>query len=187
ALKSFEGESFQLPPMYSAVKRGGKKLYELARKGLEVERDPRKIVLSDMRLISGEGNEFTFEVTCSKGTYIRTLCSDIGEKLGCGGAMSALRRIRAGAFGIEEAVSLKQIEACENKASLLKSVDMLFRSFPEFRADASAEKKCRCGADFECGDIKDGKYRVYSANGGFLMLGEAENGVMKTVKSFFEV
>ncbi len=187
ALKSFEGESMQLPPMYSAVKKGGKKLYELARRGLEIEREPRKISLSGLEVLSGEKNEFTFDVTCSKGAYIRTLCSDIGAKLGCGGAMSALRRIRAGAFGIDDAVTLEQAEACGDKAALLRGTDTLFRAFPEYFASAAAEKKCRCGADFECGELENGKYRVYSEDGEFLMLGEAERGNMKTVKSFFEI
>jgi len=104
--KQFTGEQWQTPPMVSAVKVGGKKLYELARKGVEIEREPRKIVISRLELKSFASPFCEFEVDCSKGTYIRTLCADIGETLGCGGVLARLRRTRSGRFSVADALSL---------------------------------------------------------------------------------
>lgn len=109
---SFVGEIEQIPPMYSAIKVNGKKLYELARQGKEVERKPRKVTIHDLKIvdISLEDNEFTMEVSCSKGTYIRTLCQDIGEKLGCGASMKNLVRTKVGRFILEEGYTLEEIQ-----------------------------------------------------------------------------
>lgn len=111
-VRLFEGEIEQIPPMYSAIKVNGKKLYELARQGKEVKRKPRLVTIHELKILqmSLEQQEFTIEVTCSKGTYIRTLCQDIGEKLGCGAAMKSLVRTRVGRFGIEESMTLSEIE-----------------------------------------------------------------------------
>ncbi len=108
----FVGEIEQIPPMYSAVKVQGKKLYELARKGIEVERKPRKITIYDIRELSmnSAGNEFQMTVHCSKGTYIRTLCHDIGEMLGCGAAMKSLLRTQTGDFLLGQALTLSEAE-----------------------------------------------------------------------------
>ena len=106
AVLSFQGSYDQIPPMYSALKVQGKKLYELARAGVEVERKPRAVTIHEIRIEQMDLPEIVFTVSCSKGTYIRTLCHDIGEKLGCGGAMKALQRIRAGGFRIEESKTL---------------------------------------------------------------------------------
>ena len=187
-LPRFVGEQEQIPPMYSAVKIGGKKLYELARKGVEVERKPRRITISALSAYE-EGGVLYLDVTCSKGTYIRTLCHDIGAALGCGGCMSSLRRTRAGAFDRADAVSLEYvIEAVSagRAEDLLRPVDTLFSGRPEMRISESDEKKCRCGGDFKTG-APDGEYRVYSDSGEFLMLGKARDGRMYTIKSFFEV
>lgn len=115
----FLGEYGQIPPMYSALKVGGKKLYELAREGKEVERKPRKVQISEMEIQELDMPRVKMRVVCSKGTYIRTLCHDIGERLGCGGAMESLVRSRVGIFGIEDALRLEQIERLrdENKIS----------------------------------------------------------------------
>lgn len=110
AIMSFIGEYDQIPPMYSAIKINGKKLYELARQGKEVERQPRKVEILNIEIISMELPEIKFRVGCSKGTYIRTLCADIGEKLGCGAVMKSLERIRVGNFKVEDALKLSQIE-----------------------------------------------------------------------------
>lgn len=107
---SFKGRSFQQPPMYSAVKVGGKKLYDLARQGVEVEREAREIEISRLDIDRLETPEVDFTVACSKGTYIRTLCADIGTKLGCGGVLSSLRRTRCGKFGLENAVTIDQLK-----------------------------------------------------------------------------
>ena len=106
----FLGEYDQIPPMYSALKVNGKKLYELARAGREVERKPRRVQIKELEILEMSLPIVRFRVVCSKGTYIRTLCHDIGEKLGCGGVMAALQRSRVGIFGIEEALTLSQIE-----------------------------------------------------------------------------
>ena len=103
ALAQFLGPIQQIPPMYSAIKINGQKLYELARRGREIAREPRSITIHELELLEGEGAEYTIRVRCSKGTYVRTLCHDLGQTLGCGGCMSSLRRTRAGSFAISHA------------------------------------------------------------------------------------
>ena len=189
ALSSFRGRISQIPPMYSAVKVGGRKLYEIARKGGEIERKPREIEISQLEIIGKDGGDWLLSVRCSKGTYIRTLCSDIGEKLGCGGVMSSLRRTSCGAFGISDAYTMEQIIKASEQGrgeELLLPTDSLFSGYPAITIDPSSEKKCRSGADFAVSGA-DGTYRVYSNNGEFLMLGKCGNGRMKNVKNFFEV
>ena len=111
-LPRFRGDILQLPPMYSAIKIRGKKLYEIARRGGDVEREPRPITIHRLELLDlDENGDWGLRVECSKGTYIRTLCADIGDALGCGGCMSALRRVRAGSFTIDEAHTLEEIRA----------------------------------------------------------------------------
>ena len=189
-LPRFRGEILQVPPMYSALKRNGKKLYELARKGKVVERQPRPVTISALEIVSQEGPEhYTLRVGCSKGTYIRTLCHDIGQVLGCGGVMDALRRTRAAGFTLSQAVTLEQVlqAAEEGRAqALLTPVDRLFDRHPALTIGGRAEQLCRNGNPFPW-EGTDGLYRVYGAAGGFLMLGRLESGQMKTVKNFFEV
>ena len=115
SVMSFLGEYDQIPPMYSALKVNGKKLYELARAGREVERKPRRVQIKEVEISEMTLPTIRFRVVCSKGTYIRTLCHDIGEKLGCGGVMAALQRSRVGIFGIEEALTLSQIERLQDE------------------------------------------------------------------------
>lgn len=112
AVKKFEGEIYQIPPMYSAIKIGGKKLYELARQGVEVERKPRKINIYKLEIenIDLENSEVTILVDCSKGTYIRTLCNDIGESIGTGGFMKSLIRTKCGGFNVENSITLEEFE-----------------------------------------------------------------------------
>ncbi|MBE6948564.1 MAG: tRNA pseudouridine(55) synthase TruB [Ruminococcaceae bacterium] len=180
-MPEFTGDISQIPPMYSAIKQNGKKLYELARKGIETERKPRNITIFELELLEFDGNEGKLRIVCSKGTYIRTLCHDIGARLGCGAVMSSLIRTRVGEFRLENAVNLEDVSE-----SKLMAVDSVFANLPECRINAKQEKKCRNGCEFKL-DVQDGKYRVYSGDGSFLMLGEVKDGVMKTVKSFFEV
>lgn len=106
----FKGKSQQLPPMYSAVKVGGKKLYELARQGVEIKREARDIEISRLEITNMDMPHIDFELDCSKGTYVRTLCTDIGAELGCGGTLSALRRTRCGRFTLADAVSLESLK-----------------------------------------------------------------------------
>lgn len=189
-LKHFTGIQQQIPPMYSAVKIGGERLYKLARQGIEVERPPRTINISELEISGREDGDFLLRIICSKGTYVRTLCHDIGQKLSCGASMSSLRRIRAGCFEIEDAVTLEQVETAvqEGRADkLFIPVDSLFQEYPAFTADRDQEKKARNGAAFWVGDAAEGYCRVYDADGGFLLLGMVFQGRVKTVKSFFEV
>ena len=185
-LPQFRGKIMQVPPMYSALKINGQKLGDLARKGKTVERQPREIEIFELECLSFDGRDATLRVRCSKGTYIRTLCKDIGEALGCGGCMAALRRISAGEYTIDEAVPLAQLLECENPEQYLRQVDSMFRNYPSVTLTANQEKRCRCGNQFSV-KMDDGTYRAYSQNGEFLMLAKVDGGVMSTIKSFFEV
>ena len=185
-LEKFRGEILQVPPMYSALKINGQKLVDLARKGRVVERQPRPITIHELTLLGMEAEGIRLRVRCSKGTYIRTLCKDIGEALGCGGCMAELRRVSAGEYTIEEAVPLQQLLDCENPEQYLRPVDSMFRNYPTVKLTPKQETRCRNGNSFSLA-IADGTYRAYSQNGEFLMLAKVEDGVMSTVKSFFEV
>ena len=184
-LAQFRGEIMQVPPMYSALKVNGQKLCDLARKGQQIQRQPRPITIHQLVLLERGEDTLRLQVRCSKGTYIRTLCKDIGEALGCGGCMQQLRRTRAGEYTIEEAVPLDALLASENPGEFLRPVDSMFRSYPALTLPANQEKRCRNGNPFSL-SVPDGTYRAYSESGEFLMLGKVEGGVMSTVKSFFE-
>ena len=186
ALARFRGEIWQVPPMYSALKVNGQKLCDLARKGRQVERQPRPITIHELTLLSREDDVLRLRVRCSKGTYIRTLCKDIGEALGCGGCMRSLRRVQAGEYTISEAVPLQTLLDAQAPETYLRSVDTMFRNFPEVTLTANQETRCRNGNAFSV-RLPDGTYRAYSQNGEFLMLAKVENSVMSTVKSFFEI
>lgn len=183
-LSRFTGVQTQIPPMYSAVKIGGKKLYELARAGKEIERKPREITIFSIELLDFSENYARISVRCSKGTYIRTLCHDIGAALGCGGCMASLRRVQAGAYRLDEAVPMEEILASADPQALLKPTDSLFAAYPRRTLTPAQEKCCRNGAAFTC-KWDEGRYRVYSQAGEFLALSEAADGKLKTVKSFF--
>lgn len=181
ALASFVGKQSQVPPMYSALKKDGKKLYELARKGIEIEREPRNIEIFSIDYLGYHDGEHTIEVSCSKGTYIRVLIADIGEKLGTLACMSSLRRIKTGMFSIENAVPLDEVTI-----NSLLPTDTLFAAHPTLTADMQTERKIRNGNATPCRE-RGGTYRVYAQDGAFLMLGEVRGGILYTVKSFFEV
>ena len=185
-LSQFRGEIMQVPPMYSALKVNGQKLYDLARKGIEVERKPRPITIHELTLLGMEADGIRLRVHCSKGTYIRTLCKDIGEALGCGGCMAALRRVAAGAYTAQEAVALDTLLETENPEQYLRPVDSMFRSHPAVTLTEKQEMRCRNGNAFSI-RLADGTYRVYGQNGEFLALSQVENRIMSTIKSFFEV
>lgn len=185
-LPRFRGDILQVPPMYSALKVNGKKLYELARKGQEVERQPRPITVFELTNLGFDGTRLSLRVKCSKGTYIRTLCQDIGEALGCGGCMEALRRVRAGEYGIEDAVPLEQLLESETPERYLRGLDTMFAHCPAVTLTPNQEKRCRNGNPFSS-PLPQGTYRAYSQDGEFLMLAKVEDGTMTTIKSFFEV
>ena len=185
-LERFRGEIMQIPPMYSALKVNGQKLCDLARKGRQVERQPRPVTIHELTLLSREGDTLRLRVRCSKGTYIRTLCADIGEALGCGGCMQALRRTQAGEYTIAEAVPLQQLLESPEPETYLRDVDTMFRGYPGVKLTANQEKRCRNGNAFSV-TLPGGTYRAYSQSGEFLMLAKVEDGVMSTIKSFFDV
>lgn len=185
-LTRFRGEIMQVPPMYSALKVNGQKLYELARRGKQVERQPRPVTVYELTVLSFENNRLSLRVRCSKGTYIRTLCEDIGEALGCLGCMEALRRTQAGEYRLEEAVALEDLLESSTPESCLRGMDTMFARYPAVKLTANQEKRCRNGNSFTR-PMPDGIYRAYGENGEFLMLAKVEDGVMSTIKSFFEV
>ncbi len=190
ALDAFRGDISQIPPMYSAIKIGGKKLYELARKGQEVERKPRNITIFELAVEDGSESDWNLRARCSKGTYVRTLCHDIGQSLGCGGCMSSLRRTRAGRFTLEQAVTMEQILAFAQEhdpAELLMPVDALFAQHPALIVTLGQTEKLKHGAAIHDWHFADGTYRVYSETGEFLLLGTVKGQILTTVKSFFEV
>ena len=190
ALTKFRGEIEQVPPMYSAIKVEGKPLYKLARKGGEVERKPRRIKIYELERRGGiEDGEVHLRVRCSKGTYIRTLCHDIGAALGCGGAMSALRRTHAGPFDLADAHTLTEAVAAAEQGragDVLLPLDTLFADARPVKLSPEQEKAVRNGGDYTC-RLREGNYRLYAQNGEFLALAELSAGKMRICKSFFEV
>ena len=186
-LPRFTGEIEQIPPMYSAIKVQGQKLYDLARRGVEVERKPRRITIYELELLGRDAaGDWALRVVCSKGTYIRTLCHDIGAALGCGGCMSALTRTMAAGYTLDEAVTLETAQ--EGGAALLRPVDSLFRHYPAYRIrSVETERRCRCGNPIRDPRARDGVYRVYAVDGTFLALSRCEGGVLTSIRNFFSV
>ena len=190
ALGKFRGDILQVPPMYSAVKINGKKLYELARKGREIERPPRPVTIRALEVLErkpGDGSDFLLRVRCSKGTYVRTLCHDIGQALGCGGCMSSLRRTAAAGFDGEDACPMERVLSMERPEELLLPVDTLFRNRKKLVLSPAMEKKVRNGMTAAMPSLAPGEYRAYARSGEFLALCQAKDGKLSTIKSFFEV
>lgn len=184
-LPRFTGPIAQIPPMFSAIKRDGKKLYELARAGKEVQRDPRPVTIHALEILEQtSGADYLFRVRCSKGTYVRTLCHDIGQALGCGGCMSSLRRTMAAGFTLEQAVTIEQVQ--EQGEALLLPADQLFAGRSAYRiASPRLERLCRNGNPMPAGALASGEYRVYGQDGTFLCLSRWENGQLVPIKNFF--
>ena len=179
AVMSFAGSYAQIPPMYSALKVNGKKLYELAREGKTIEREPRMITIHNIVIEDINLPDITLRVKCSKGTYIRTLCYDIGKKLGCGGCMKSLVRTQSGIFGIEDSLRLDEIETLRDEGSLEKyifPIDGIFSDYPKAVVKEDAEKMLLNGNSmyenqliFECetGKAKDCDIRIYDTSDSF--------------------
>lgn len=214
AILSFVGEIDQVPPMYSALKVNGQKLYDLARKGIEVERKARRITIEEIEVLdeyvslhniyktafnNGIHKVVIMRVVCSKGTYIRTLCHDIGAKLGCGGCMEHLERTRVGSFTVEDAYTLSEIEALRDENSLhniVMSVDSVFKKYPELHVLESGMKALNNGNQLQPGtilEVSEGTalaarqvYRMYSYDNQFYGVFEYHSGwnVLKPVKMF---
>lgn len=185
-LPKFIGELRQLPPMYSAVKIGGRKLYEYARSGESIERSTRSVTVHELELLEQVSpTDFILRVRCSKGTYVRTLCHDIGAELGCGGCMYSLRRTRAAGFTLAESHTLEEVQ--EQGEALLRPVDSLFAQYPAYTLPhPRMEFLCRCGNPLRIREpLAEGIYRVYGADGAFLCLSRLESGVMTSIKNFF--
>lgn len=184
-LSRFIGPIEQVPPMFSAIKVRGKKLYELARKGQEIERKPRPVVIHGLEILEQVGPErYLLRVRCSKGTYVRTLCHDVGAALSCGGCMDSLRRTMAAGFTLAQAVTLEQVQ--ERGESLLLPVDSLFAGYPVYRLPSPrAEKLVRSGSPVTAPGLPPGDYRVYGRGGEFLCLSRCRNGQLKAIKNFF--
>lgn len=187
ALARFTGDLEQIPPMYSAIKIDGKKLYELARKGKEVERKPRSVTIHALEIVDQQGdNLYTLRVLCSKGTYVRTLCHDIGQALGCGGCMSSLQRVKAAGFTLADSVSLEAVQSAADPAALLRPVDSLFQDRKRLVVDRRTEKLICNGMTAVLPHLDSGEYRTYAIGGKFLALCRCRNGKLNTIKSFFE-
>lgn len=175
ALDAFRGRISQIPPMYSALKRDGKPLYVLARQGLEVERAAREVTIHALELLGRAGESCRLRVSCSKGTYIRTLATDLGERLGCGAHLTALRRTAVGALTLASACTLEALDALDEtlRETRLLPPDALLRNLP--RADLDAETALRFGhgnpVPFDAAGGMPGRWRVY-ADGRLLGLGE---------------
>ena len=185
ALAAFRGEIRQIPPMYSAVKVGGQRLYQLARKGREVEREARQVNIYELELLEQVSEtDFRLRCVCSKGTYIRTLCHDIGRALGCGGTMYALRRTMAAGYTLAEAVTIQEVQ--DRGETLLRPVDSLFSAHPAWTIrSAGQEKRVRNGSPITVPETAEGLYRVYGPDGTFLCLSRAGGGTLTAVKNFF--
>lgn len=171
--------------MYSAIKVHGKKLYELARKGQEVERKPRSVTIYALELIEQVNEtDYVLRCRCSKGTYVRTLCHDIGRSLGCGGAMYSLRRTMAAGFTLDDAVTLEDVQ--RQGEELLLPTDSLFSQHPILLLKSDKlEKRVRCGNPISLPGTVDGTYRVYSQDRQFLCLSQARGGTLTSIKNFF--
>jgi len=177
AVARFLGTISQIPPMYSALKRDGRPLYELARQGIEVEREARQVEIRELRAMDFDGASFRLQVTCSKGTYVRTLAEDIGAALGCGAHLTALRRTRVGPLDLAGAVTLESLESAEEEArtAWLHPLDSLLQSLPVETLTGDALNRFTHGNPVETA-VAAGKVRVYNPENGLLGVGEVREG-----------
>ncbi len=190
AVMSFVGEISQVPPMYSAVKVGGKKLYVLARAGVEIERKERRVTIKNIEIEDIDMSEHivTMTVECSKGTYIRTLCEDIGLKLGCGAYVNTLRRIKSGVFEIGDAKTLDELFAKKDAGELdgcLISTEKLFMDYPEVRVSGKRAEMVKNGVSINFDGLEEDKlYRVYE-DAEFIAISRAKEGKLGLEKAFW--
>lgn len=185
-LPQFTGEISQIPPMFSAIKINGQKLYDLARQGKEVERKARAVTVFALEVVEQVSEtDYILRIRCSKGTYVRTLCHDIGQALGCGGCMFSLRRTMAAGFTLDESVTLERMQ--EGGEALLRPTDSLFRDRPAYRLKTEKqEERCRNGNSFFIQEnLPEGEYRIYGREGAFLCLSRLQGDTMTSLKNFF--
>lgn len=192
AIAGFEGHITQIPPMYSAIKVNGKKLYELARKGIETERAGREVDIykTEITDINMKEKSVSFNVVCSKGTYIRTLCDDIGKKLGCGACMSALVRTRTGNFTIENSFTENEIKAMSDEGRLSEALiptDAFFDGYEKIILNDRQTRSIVNGVNMTWRSAQENKmYRLYDSGQNFLCVSVCENGRLKLIKSFWK-
>ena len=196
-IEGFIGDYEQIPPMYSALKVNGKKLYELAREGKVIERKARPAKILDIKILEMDLPRVRMEVSCSKGTYIRTLCHDIGEKLGCGGCMESLIRTRVSAFRVEDARTLDEIEALKQEgklAGLLVPIDEMFPSYPKITVKDDWKAFAKNGNPLDvkmlkeaCGQVGESQVRLYDEAGKFIAIYQWKENEKRyhIVKMFF--
>ena len=195
AIEGFIGDYEQIPPMYSALKVNGKKLYELAREGKVIERKARPVKILDIQILEIDLPKVRMEVSCSKGTYIRTLCHDIGEKLGCGGCMESLIRTRVSTFRIEDAKTLDEIETLKQEgklAELLIPIDAMFPSYPKITVKDDWKAFAKNGNPLDlkmlkeaCGQDEETQVRLYDESGKFIAIYQWKEKKYHIVKMFF--
>lgn len=187
AVKLFTGDIMQIPPMYSAIKVGGKKLYELAREGKEIERKERPVTIHSLKIVSRDGDDIVLDIDCSKGTYIRSLCHDMGLKLGCFAHMAQLQRTKSGNFTIDDAVNLSELSDISDIEKHLIPTERLF-DYPDFTVSEKQERLVRNGVSAYCNG-EEGMYRVFNNKGEFLSVSEIVTidgqKCLKLVKSFY--
>ena len=194
-LPCFIGNIMQLPPMYSAVQVNGQRLYDLARKGIEVERTPREVQINKLEILSYDENtrEGTLSIECGKGTYVRTIISDMGDKLGTGGIMTSLVRTSSGGFTLEECYTFEQIQQAKDEGrleELILPIDRVFTMLPKLRLNEAQTKMYRNGVKLDLSrihNIREGKgcYSVYGSDGKFIgtAVPDRENGVLRVGKN----
>lgn len=189
----FLGETMQIPPMYSAISKDGVRLYDLARLGIDIEREPRKINIKELRIYDFDGTSFTMDVTCSAGTYIRSLAFDIGTALDTGACLTSLRRTAANGFSIEKALTLEEFETHKNNGDIEKyilPVKDALSAYGSVTVSPAQSKRFRNGGELDIArlhtEIKDGLYRVFSPDGEFLGLGQGDtaNNLLKPKRVF---
>lgn len=183
AAESFKGEYMQVPPMYSALKRDGEKLVDLARRGITVEREARRVEIYALSAKKLTNTDYELDVECSHGTYIRTLCADIGERLGCGGCMASLRRGETGGFTLDDAATIEEIAEAPEK-HLLKT-DVLFSELATVNLSGKRLDAVKNGVAVSVDGVKENeRVRLYDDDGVFFGLGEAKHGTVKCIKFF---
>lgn len=186
AVNSFTGEIVQIPPMYSAIKQNGKKLYELARSGIQVEREGRKVHIYSIEIIDMSLPEIVIDVHCSKGTYIRTLCDDIGRKLGCGAVMTDLVRTQTAGFTLDKAYTIDELDNLSDPGQAIMPTDALFSHLPEIILNEKQEKSIVNGVRMTWRDGTEGQsYKLYSNDGRFLCICKIEDTKLVLEKSFW--
>ena len=194
-LPCFIGNIMQLPPMYSAVQVNGQRLYDLARQGIEVERTPREVQINKLEILSYDENtrEGTLSIECGKGTYVRTIISDMGDKLGTGGIMTSLVRTSSGGFTLEECYTFEQIQQAKDEGrleELILPIDRVFTMLPKLRLNEAQTKMYRNGVKLDLSrihNIREDKdcYSVYGSDGKFIgtAVPDRENGVLRVGKN----